>query len=158
LGAYFDLDLGILIWSRRVRTRSCARVSGSRAGEVGAVRGRGRKIWREEDGRGRVRVRKKRAQLEKFGGGISPSVRQRAGEAAKARERAGDRWRARASARAQKEERGRGRSCGGGAWMADGIHRLYAAVHNASHGGFLRPREYRRPSVQIRLGFLLFLH
>ena len=149
MGAYFDLNLGILICSQRVRT-----------GGVGAVRGRGRKIWREEDGRGRVRVRKKRAQLEKFGGGggISPSVRQRAGEAAKARERAGDRWRARASARAQKEERGRGRSCGGGAWMAYGIHQLYAALHNARHGGFLRPREYRRPSVQIRLGFLLFLH
>ena len=99
MGAYFDLDLGILICSRRVRTRSCARVSGSRAAEVGAVRGRGRKIW-WEDGRGRVW--KKRAQLEKFGGGggISPSVRQRAGdggqgESARGRSMAGSGERAR---------------------------------------------------------------
>ena len=80
LGGVLRFGLGILICSRCVRTWSCGRVSGSRAGEVGAVRGRGRKIWRE-DGRGRVQ--KKRAQLEKFGGGgggISPSVRQRAGD------------------------------------------------------------------------------
>ena len=97
MGAYFDLDLGILICSRRVRTRSCARVSGEegrfggRTGGGGCGCGRSARSWRNL------------AAVAAASRLVCDSAREMAAKArarAGGRENAGDRWRARASARA----------------------------------------------------------